>query len=70
MWGVSNTERPSKKKVKKNNPETEEDYSSHHSRFVAHVTASSLHTNALVCFKISVYFTSALAEISCKSFCN
>ncbi|EOA26612.1 hypothetical protein CARUB_v10022672mg, partial [Capsella rubella] len=38
-----NFEGPSKK-VKKNNPETQEDYSSDHSRFV---TTSSLHANAL-----------------------
>ncbi|CAH8263405.1 unnamed protein product [Arabidopsis lyrata] len=42
-----NIEHPSKKKVKKNNPETEADYLSDHSCSVAHVTTSSLHANAL-----------------------
>lgn len=48
MWGVSDTELPRKKKVKKNNPGTEADSSSDHSCFVAHVTASNLLTDALV----------------------
>nr|AAM15334.1 unknown protein [Arabidopsis thaliana] len=42
-----NIKPPSKKKVKKNNPEMEADYLSDHSCFVSHVTTSSLHTNAL-----------------------
>ncbi|KAG7567573.1 DNA-binding pseudobarrel domain superfamily [Arabidopsis thaliana x Arabidopsis arenosa] len=46
-YAQENFEHPSKKKVKKNNPETEADYLSDHSCFVAHVTTSSLHTNAL-----------------------
>jgi hypothetical protein len=57
MWGVSDTEPPSKKKVKKNNPEMEADYLSDHSCFVSHVTTSSLHTNALVCFKIQIIYS-------------
>ncbi|KAL1221447.1 B3 domain-containing protein REM-like 1 [Cardamine amara subsp. amara] len=42
-----NFERPRKKKVKKNNPEIGAAYPSDESCFVAHVTTSSLHTNAL-----------------------
>lgn len=44
MLCVSDTEFQRRKKVKKNNPETEADYSC----FVAHVTDSSLQTDALV----------------------
>jgi len=46
-YAHDNFEPPSKKKVKKNNPEMEADYLSDHSCFVSHVTTSSLHTNAL-----------------------
>ncbi|CAL9233862.1 unnamed protein product [Arabidopsis halleri] len=46
-YAHENFEHPSKKKVKKNNPETEADYLSDHSCSVAHVTTSSLHANAL-----------------------
>ncbi|CAN8284173.1 unnamed protein product [Cochlearia groenlandica] len=42
-----NIEPPRKKKAKKNNPRTEADSSLDRSCFVAHVTASSLHTDTL-----------------------
>lgn len=64
MWVVSATELPRKKKVKKNNPETEAYSSSDHSCFVPDLTASNIQTDAMVFILFMFYFAPALTEIS------
>lgn len=66
--GVSETELPRKKKMKKNNTVTVAYSSSAPSCFDTNVAASSLHTDEVVRLYSSVYFTHALAEISCVKF--